>query len=101
MSCFHQKRKRKGASIRLRGAQRFLSTAKQGDNALSSVRPSICPCVDLFVCALPLGSHYQSKVIDRLCVCNQSACAVNRAEAVDRLLMVHGNGGGQNFNAQL
>ena len=63
------------------------SLAKQGDNALGSVRlsvrPSVCPSVCLSVCALTQKrakkSHYQS--MEFVCVSN------NHADAVDRLLI--------------
>ncbi len=44
-----------------------LSTAKREDNKISSIRPSVCPFVCMFVRALPA---------ERLCVCNQSVFAV-------------------------
>ncbi len=56
---------------------------------VASVRPSVCPFVCMFVRALPAEpakSKEESLPVqgDRLCVCNQSACAVNHADAVDR-----------------
>ena len=45
---------------------------------VASVRPSVC----MFVRALPAEG-------DRLCVCNQSACAVNYADAVDRRFNIY------------
>ncbi len=49
-----------------------------GQGQLSDIRGSALPSA-----AKSNRSHYQSKVM----VCNQSACAVNCAEAVDRLLI--------------
>ena len=50
-----------------------------------------CAAVDIRGSALPSAvksnkSHYKSEVF--VCVCNQSAYADNRADAVDRLLIL-------------
>ena len=59
----------------------LLTTAKLGDNALGSVRPSVCGYVCVWVCPSDLSGVC-------LCVCDQSAYADNRADAVDRLLII-------------
>ena len=76
-----------------------VALAKQGDNALGSIRPSDRGFVCLFVClrspgsALPSAaksnwSHYQSNFQGVcLCVCNQWAYADNRADAINQLFM--------------
>ncbi len=64
--------------------------AKQGDNGLGSVRPSICLCV--YLCVLSVlsclnhksaakKSHYPSKVF--VCV-----SVISSMDAVDRLLLL-------------
>ena len=57
-----------------------VALAKQVDNALGSVRPS----VRLFVCALLFEPSLPVQSIC-LCVCNQWAYANNRADVVDQL----------------
>ncbi len=76
--------------------------AKLGDSRIGSVCPSVClsvcpsarPSVSqrshgsvLPSAAMSNNHHYQSKG-DCLCVCNQWAFAKNRADAVDRLLIL-------------
>ena len=56
--------------------------AKQGDNGISSVRPSVRLCVG---CVSVY--QYQSSCVC-LCVCDQWAHAGNCADAVDRLLIL-------------
>ncbi len=61
-----------------------VALAKQGDNVLGSVRPSVCMSVRLSVSVRvqqrAKKGHYQSE--EFVCVSN------NRADAVDRLLMI-------------
>ncbi len=66
-----------------------VALAKQGDNGIGSVRPSVCVCVCVCVCCAAKSnrSHYQSSGV-RLCVCDQWAYAGNCADAVDRLLII-------------
>ncbi len=63
-----------------------LSTAKQGDNALRSVRLFAC----LSVCMFVAKSEEESLPVQNvsLCVCNQWAYADNLAVAVDWLLIL-------------
>ncbi len=58
----------------------YLSTAKQGDNVLSSVRLSIRPSLRPFVCPSVCPPSHG-------CVCNQLAYADNCADAVKQLLI--------------
>ena len=57
-----------------------VALAKQGNNALGSVRLSVRQRSHA---GMSNNHHYQSKVI----VCNQCAFADNHADAVDRLLI--------------
>ena len=72
-----------------------IALAKQGDNRIGSVRPSVClsvcPSVRPSVNALTAEPFYQSMVFC-LCVCNQGAFIENSADAVDQLLIVEGFG---------
>ncbi len=75
--------------------------SKQEDNALGSIRPSVCPCVSLFVRALwhaalwhaaadirglalqsAAKNKEESLTVQGVCVSN------NRMDAVDRFLIV-------------
>ena len=56
-----------------------VALAKQGDNVIGSVRPSVCPSV----CTLPSAtkSKEESSSVEGVCVLN------NCADAVDQLLI--------------
>ncbi len=64
----------------------------EGDNVLGSVRPSVRlsvrPSVRLSVRLSPLSWLNRLTYDLCLCLCNQSAYADNRADAVDRLLIM-------------
>ena len=63
------------------------SLVKQGDNALGSIRLSVCPSPLCRVQQRAKKSHYQTMVF--VCVSNNRSDANNRADAVDQLLIVH------------
>ncbi len=67
-----------------------LSTAKRGDNVLGSVRPSVRLFACRFVCAECSKEQKEALPVQSvcLCACYQWAYADNRADAVDRLLML-------------
>ena len=81
--------------------QRSVSTVKQGDNALGSVRPSVRPfvCLLIVLSFCKIGSkRLQQKVFFPQCITslrclsvsvNLRAFAANFADAVDWLLMWH------------
>ncbi len=60
-----------------------LALAKQRDNALGSVCPSVCSFVDKCVCKMVKSDHYQSEEF----VCHHGAYADNPADAVDQHLI--------------
>ena len=79
--CFNVKVKGRGQGQRSGSRSRF-KVKGQCQRSRSTFR---CAVVNIRGSALPSAAKSNRS----LCVCNQSACAVNCADAVDRLLIVH------------